>query len=89
MLIIRRNNLVYKNLDTTILQSKTVRYILEVMDDLYVNNVTPKENTIKKTEYIFREFHKADRVRLNKIGKPINNEKSNRHLKKQGKYIIP
>lgn len=78
----------YKNLDTTILQSKTVRYILEVMDDLYKHNVIPDEKTKMKTEYIFREWHKADRVRLNKIGKPIYNEKSNRPLKKQGPYRV-
>mgnify|MGYP003136345529 CR=1 FL=1 len=64
----------YKNLDPTILQSRTVRYIIEVLDNLYRQNQSTETN--HKVEYILRQFRKADNVRLNKIGRPINNEKA-------------
>jgi hypothetical protein len=34
------------------------------------------EKTNLKIEYIMREYRKAERVRLNKIGRPLNNEKA-------------
>jgi hypothetical protein len=69
-----RSKTLYKNLDTTILQSKTVRYIIEVLDKLYNENQSKETN--HKVEYILREFLKADNIRLNKIGRPLNNEKA-------------
>jgi hypothetical protein len=69
----------YRNLDPTVLQSKTVRYIIEVLDSVNDNNQMLCKNSEKtnlKIEYIMREYRKAERVRLNKIGRPLNNEKA-------------
>lgn len=69
----------YRHLDPTVLQSKTVRYIIEVLDSVNDNNQMLCKNSEKtnlKIEYIMREYRKAERVRLNKIGRPLNNEKA-------------
>ena len=80
-----RSKTLYKNLDTTILQSRTVRYIIEVLDNLYKQNQSKETN--HRIEYILREFRKADNVRLNKIGRPLNNEKAtNIQIKSRRNY---
>ena len=79
----------YKSLDPTILQSKTVRYIIEVMDNLLENNEMANQDTKSKAEFILREAYKADYLRLNRQGRPIKNEKSNRTKNRQGTITLP
>ena len=51
-----------KNLDTTILQSKTVEYVMETFYKLYDNLPKDKEldDVIGRSQYIMREHRKAE-----------------------------
>ena len=66
----------YSSLDSTILQSKTMRYVCRVLEKLYHNPLKPTEKTQRQIEYILRQFGQADDVRRNKIGRPNKNEKA-------------
>ncbi len=66
----------YKHLDPTILQSKTMRYVIGILEKAYYESRANK-TTRKHVEHILGQFRRADNVRKNKIGQPLN-EKNNR-----------
>ncbi len=47
------------------------------------------QDTKSKAEFILREAYKADYLRLNRQGRPIKNEKSNRTKNRQGTITLP
>jgi len=65
----------YSHLDSTILQSKTMRFVVRILDKVYQESQTD-EKTKRQVEYILRQFGQADDVRRNKIGRPNKNEKA-------------
>ena len=76
----------YSNLDNTILQSKTMRFVCRVLEKLYENPLNPTEKTKMQIEYILRQFRQADNIRKHKIGRPNSEKTTKSKIKSKRDY---